>query len=442
MSDLRELLEDRRRAHRPEDGAFDRLARRRARSQRNQRIAAAVVVLIVLAGAAWGAIALRESTRPRPAGPPVSSLNVSKLRLAWSGSIGGLAAPATPVAGNGVIYVAADRLYTFSSACHGTRCGPSSVWAPPQWPTVSRPAVASDLVFVSAGSLYALPAECLVEPGPCEPAWMAPRRSGDMTGYSAPAVAGGVVYVNSSLGPYGFPVNCGSGGRECSPVWHGVEPGGFSSPAIEGGRVFVNGQERLSAYPVACQPDPLVCRPLWSTPHGGALSSPVVGDGMVFVHHEASTLYAFRQDCRSDGGTCAQSWSWSGPFDGNPSDGAVSRGMVYIAGPDGRLFAFLSDCGGQEGTCDPLWSVSSQASPRFVAQASAPVVADDLVFVYRDRLSAFPATCSGRAGDCRALWTSDVLAGQSHLTSPLVTDQAVYAVSPSGVVYAFTVVDR
>jgi hypothetical protein len=441
MSDLRDLLEDRRRAHRPQAGAFHRLVRRRARNQRNQRIAAAAVALVLLAGASWGAIALREATRQRPAGPPISRSNVSKLRLAWTASIGGRVTPVSPVAGNGVIYVAADRLYTFPSSCPGTRCDLLSTWEPPRWPVVSGPAVAGELVFVSAGSLYALSAECLAGPGDCPPEWIAPRQPGDAAGYSTPTVSGGVVYVNSSLGPYGFRVSCSSGGRECSPMWHGVESGGFSAPAVEGGRVFVNGEERLSAYPAACPGSPLVCRPLWSAPHAGSLSSPVAGDGMVFVHHGSSTLYAFRQNCRSDGGTCPPVWSWRGPFDDNPSDVVVSQGIVYVGGSDGRLFAFASDCAGGGRTCRPLWSASSEAPPSFTAQPPAPVVADDVVFVYTDRLSAFPVSCSG-GDDCRPLWSSDVLTARSHLTSPLVTDRAVYAVSPLGVVYAFTVMGR
>jgi outer membrane protein assembly factor BamB len=303
---------------------------------------------------------------------------------------------------------------------------------------VSKPAVAEDQVYVSAGSLYAHPADCGIRRSACEPVWVAPQPPGDTAGYSAPTVALGVVYVNTAMGPYGFPATCGTGGAECSPVWHGTIAGGFSAVEVSEGKVFANGPDGLSAYPVACPGDALACRPLWFAPHAGAFSSPVAGAGMVFVHHGASTLYAFAEDCRSDGGSCDPTWSWRGPFTGNPSDMQVSDGTGYVAGPDGHLYAFSIDCGSGGSTCSPLWSAALPRSATLGAQLPAPVVAANLVFVYSDRLSAFPASCSAR-DICSPLWTSDVLATRSHLTRPLVTPRAVYVTSPSGMLSAFTV---
>jgi outer membrane protein assembly factor BamB len=441
MSDVRHILEERRRAHQPEPGGFDRLVQRRTRRQRNQRIAAAGVALTLMAGAAYGAvIALREVRQGlRPAGPSISASNVSRLRLSWTGSMGGGVTPSAPVDGGDRIFVGADRLYAFPASCGDAACKPLWTWRPPEGRrVVSRPAVAGDLVFVSAGSLYALPVDCGTRSSACEPVWVAPQPPGDTAGYSAPIVAGGVVYVNSAMGPYGFPANCGTGGAVCSPVWHGSSAGGFSGVDVSEGKVFVNGPEGLFVYPVACPGDALACRPLWFAPHGGAFSSPVAGAGMVFVHHGASTLYAFPEDCRSDGGSCDPAWSWRGPFTANPSDMQVSDGLGYVAGPDGNLYAFAVDCGSRGSTCDPLWSAALPRSVTLGAQLPPPVVAVDLVFVYADRLSAFPARCS-EGDSCSPLWTSDVLATRSHLTSPLVTPRAVFVTSPSGLLSAFTV---
>src|SRR4029453_9681851 len=73
MSDVRHILEERRRAHQPDPGGFDRLGQRRTRRQRNQRGPAAGVALTLMAAAAYGAVIARREVRQglRPAGPSI-----------------------------------------------------------------------------------------------------------------------------------------------------------------------------------------------------------------------------------------------------------------------------------------------------------------------------------------------------------------------------------
>jgi hypothetical protein len=75
MIDEREHLERALRRFRPESGIVERVYRRRDRKQRNQRIAAAVVGLI-LAGTAWGVLArsfLSHGPVPADEPPPTPS---------------------------------------------------------------------------------------------------------------------------------------------------------------------------------------------------------------------------------------------------------------------------------------------------------------------------------------------------------------------------------
>src|SRR5919201_6903917 len=110
--------------------AFDRLMRRRARKQRNQRIATAVLALILAAAAIGGAIrVLRSAERQLPA-HRIDRTNVSDLKLAWSARLGAAdssvrfrslnyEAPYAPTVAGGMVFVGTDagKLYAFDASC-------------------------------------------------------------------------------------------------------------------------------------------------------------------------------------------------------------------------------------------------------------------------------------------------------------------------------------
>ncbi len=71
MSDYRDVLEKSRQQFRPELGGFERLRRRRDRKVRNERIATAVLALIIAAAVIGGAIKIfRSGGKETPATPP------------------------------------------------------------------------------------------------------------------------------------------------------------------------------------------------------------------------------------------------------------------------------------------------------------------------------------------------------------------------------------
>ncbi len=436
MSDVRSMLEDRRSELRPDRGGFERLARLRARRQRNRQIASALLALTVAAAGTSGAlIALRARMDSRP-DAPINPMNISGLELGWSASIKGPVNRSAPVVEGGVVYVSSNRLYAFPASC-----APASRPCRPLWVGVtgyeralSSPAVSDGMVYVSGGALFAFPAKCATDGSACQPIGRVDPLPGDINGFSAPVVSGGLIYVNSRSGPYAFAVSCVARGGTCRPRWHGAGPGGFSPPVIHEGLVLSNELEGLRAYPASCGTTALACEPLWTSPHGGALSSPVVADGRVFVHHGAGDLYAFPVSCGTRGSVCEPDWTWRPPFGYTAPTVAGSGAIVYV-GAD-RLYAFSASCGSGGAACQPLWTAEVPGSK--ASFLPAPAVGGELVFVATDRLLAFPASCRAREA-CRPIWTSRVLGTWQGISTPTVTERSVYVTGANGDLYAFTV---
>src|SRR5919201_1258667 len=83
--------------------AFDRLMRRRARKQRNQRIATAVFALILAAAAIGGAIRMLGNAERQVPTNRITKQNVGGLREAWSADTHGQ--PTALSASDGLVYV-------------------------------------------------------------------------------------------------------------------------------------------------------------------------------------------------------------------------------------------------------------------------------------------------------------------------------------------------
>jgi outer membrane protein assembly factor BamB len=221
----------------------------------------------------------------------------------------------------------------------------------------SSPAVVGGTVYVGSndGKLYAFDAtggdaNCTgaAPTRTCTPLWTA--ATGGLTLFSSPAVSNGVVYIGSEDGHlYAFDANGGdakctgaSPARTCSPLWKSEDIQTVeSSPAIAGGRVFVTSSLELAAFDAAgienCSGSPKVCTALWTAPVS-FYSSPAVANGVVYVE----TTYLDAYDAAGKQG-CVQTVCL--PLSSLEVDAStattpvVAGGMVYAGSLDGTLYA-------------------------------------------------------------------------------------------------------
>ena len=351
----------------------------------------------------------------------------------------------------------------------------------------SSPAVANGIVYNGDAGLAAYPADCATDGSYCAPIW------NGGTGYpdwNSPAVAGGMVYMQSVNGLFAFNVDCRSDGGRCPPVWTAPSANsGYTSPTIANGLLFVAvAAGRLQAYDVqSCASAGGVCAPMWSADLFGSepMSSPTVSKGVVYIVGNDGFLYAFDTRCATGGGTCSPIWQ-ANIHDRSQGTPAVANGVVYVATNDGNLYAFKVGCAKNGAACDPIWFAKTgsyvHGSPAvtddtvYVANttrlyafgvgcgtngalcqplwrsgwstdtggfASSPAVANDFVYIgtqgayqRNGRLLAYAAHCSAANGVCKAIWRSPFLGAMVN-SSPAVAHGMVYVASNSGRFYAF-----
>jgi outer membrane protein assembly factor BamB len=226
----------------------------------------------------------------------------------WTGSAGA-GIYSSPAVADGVVYVGSndDKLYAFAVGCNsgGETCTP--LWTGATDAMIgSSPAVADGRVFVGSedGKLYAFAVGCNSGGGTCTPLWTGNLQHSGHD--SSPAVSNGVVYVGSDDAKlYAFAVDCASGGGTCAPlwtgptgVWTGGNGGGWSAPAVANGVVYVGAQDgKLYAFAVGCNSGGGTCTPLWTGATGDQIwSSPAVANGVVYVGSVDGKLYAFGLD--------------------------------------------------------------------------------------------------------------------------------------------------
>jgi outer membrane protein assembly factor BamB len=238
------------------------------------------------------------------------------IRL-WSAALGGVVV-SSPAVVNGVVYVGSvdHRLWAFDAA--GVKgCGGSPTNCQPLWTgstggeIVSSPAVAGGVVYIGSNDnkLYAFDASgrkrCSGTPKTCTPLWTG--TTGERVG-SSPAVANGVVYVGSFDGKlYAFDATgrtgCSHAPKTCAPLWTSDTTGNIqlSSPAVANGIVYVNsyvmGSGRTFAFDAAgstgCSGSPKTCAPLVTLfTNDFGISSPTVVNGRVYVA-SGTTLRVF-----------------------------------------------------------------------------------------------------------------------------------------------------
>jgi serine/threonine protein kinase/outer membrane protein assembly factor BamB len=364
----------------------------------------------------------------------LSSSNVSRLVLDWTGSTGGTCClgelVSSPVVAYSIVYVGSfeGKLYAFkASGCGSSSCAP--LWTASTG-NIIFPSLAIVNGVVYAGSsdhkLYAFNASGCGRPS-CSPLWTATVKN---TIISSPTIAQGMIYVGSDDDNfYAFNAS-GCGSPSCSPVWM-ASTGGYieSSPAVANNVVYVGSLDhKFYAFQASGCGKP-VCSPLWTATAGSFIrSSPAVANNVVYVGSDDGKLYAFNASgCGKP--MCSPLWTDTAGKRIRSSP-AVANNVVYVGSDDDKLYAFnASGCGSP--SCSLLWTASTGD-----IIISSPAIANGVVYVGSEdhRLYAFNASGCG-SSSCQPLWTFTTKA--SIHASPAVANGIVYIVSYDSILYAF-----
>jgi outer membrane protein assembly factor BamB len=300
----------------------------------------------------------------------------------------------------------------------------------------SSPAVVDGVVYVGDDStdLYALDATTGKQ------IWR--YTTGD-TGFMAPAVANGIVYVNVANGVDA--VGATSGTR----IWHYqvFQPRGVT---VVDGLVYF-GSYQGGVYAV----DAATGVKRWFASTGAVETSPAVVDGILYVGADDDRLYAV------DAATGAIKWTFKAG-DYVRSSPSVADGVVYVGADDGHVYAVDGDTGTQiwafaltgyvesglgvsngvvyASAYKAIYAIRASDGTKLwvhkqtVGVASSPAIANGVVYV-GGIVNHDGALQALRASTGKLLWSrpmSDVVA-----SSPAVVDGVVYCGSPDGYAFAF-----
>lgn len=271
----------------------------------------------------------------------------------WSGAITGAGSndQSSPVVSGGVVYVAAGyNLYAFKAGgCGAAVCRPLWVSAGSTLDGSSTPAVSGGVIYIGGVSgLYAYSttvssARCSgTAPVTCKPKWIGNAANVGLYD-SSPAVANGVVYLTANPG-YGklFAFGTGCTSSTCNALWSytSTVPAGFSSPAVAGGKIYVDSTV-ASLYVF----DTSGAR-VWTAPAPGAgtgsAAAPTVANGVVYTGFKGrAEAYsaAGSTGCSGTPEVCAPLWTLVG------SNGAIwdtpiaVNGVVYARAFNGTTFS-------------------------------------------------------------------------------------------------------
>jgi outer membrane protein assembly factor BamB len=429
MSDLRSVLRERRRSYEPSPGGFDRLVRRRRRKQRNQRLAAGLVALVVTVAGTWGLVAVSRSLGTPTGAATIDASNVHRLDVAWTAAVGDT--PTPPVVGGNLVFVGSGSGVLYALDVDGGEV----VWLGRLRGSIrSAPAVSGDEVIVhtTAGLLAAFRTTCGTRGATCLPTWTA--RTGDDAG-SPPSIAGGMVYVNTGVDRLlAFPARCRADGDVCRPAWRGVVDvftgtNAIVAPALVDGSVWTVLDTSATIFQASCRTDGGRCEPINAQFTGAMRTGPVVGGDMVFLGSESGYVYGFPADCANP---CGSSWR---AVASEPTEPAVAGGVVYITGaPGGGLAAISQGCRSAGTPCTPSWTGDLHGSP-----TSSVVVANGVVYAGSSdgNLYAFPTTCPETGTVCAP--AAVVRIGSSIAKPAVYGDRALLVTARDGTLRALTV---
>ncbi len=268
------------------------------------------------------------------------------------------------------------------------------------------------------------------------PEWRAPVSRFD---YGAGAVvANGFVYYGSDFGMSVFPLDCGTGGVVCEPLWE-TDENGQRGPVVIGDLVFTGGGSFVNAYPALGCGQP-VCEPVMQLGPIGNFVWTITGAGDVVVVTTQTYSWPEPGVFVFDLSTCTMDPcepSWTGKVGAHELGSvAVARGSVYVGG-DHNMYVFdLAGCG--EELCSGSWM---GLTGRVGHADTTPSVADGFVYLLsaavdpNDRsLSAYHANGCAHI-TCKATWGADV--GVVSAGASLAVAQGTVFVSEYGRLDAF-----
>ncbi len=342
-----------------------------------------------------------DGSRLNPYENVLNPKDAGELGLKWSYNVGNLVYESSPAVVDGVLYIGAGSLYALDADTGAERWSyPLSNWA-------ASPALENGIVYSNSqdGNIYALNARTGAK------LWSSAIGSDD---YSSPAVVDGVVYVGS-----GYPNNSlyALDARTGAKLWSYATGNTVdSSPTVVNGVVYFVSQD-FNLYAL----DAKTGVKLWNYTIGSDVAvtnAPAVANGVVYVGTWIGNVYAINAD------TGTELWRFERCHSCALTSPAIANGVVYIGSEGGDVYAL----DGQTG--ELLWTYTT------ANVNSSPAVANGVVYVgsWGNGDYNFVYALNARTG--AELWTYAV--GYYVVSSPSVVNGTVYVGCWDDNVYAFS----
>ena len=235
--------------------------------------------------------------------------------------------------------------------------------------------------------------------------------------------------VSSPTGLTAFAVDCGTGGATCDPLWNAPTPApqppdggvgiedevvvGFSAPVGRYAEVLVSGPAGVYAFRTDCRTDGGVCGPEWIGRGAGSTEPPAVGAGAIYENTHLG-VEAFPVFCEQR--PCDPFWSARLPGSDTQTISAADEDLIVI---DGTAYRWN---GGQ---LVKVWR-GYVTTPR--SELSATAVDGRTIYVAADRVYAFAFDCGSLGAICHPTWMGP-LDPDSSWSQPAVGDGLVFASS-------------
>ena len=253
---------------------------------------------------------------------------------------------------------------------------------------------------------------------------------------SSPAVANGVVYVNTD-----FSINA-LNATDGTQIWSNEPqydvPVGFSSPTVADGVVYAGTNPLDNRGGNIYAMNATNGKTLWSTPALAGFatvpSSPTVANGVVYIGDEGAFGWAIpvntsiAQICYGvyalNAKSGAQLWNYNIGYSSGASPVVVS-GVVYYVPEEDNLYALNATSGAE------IWNCTTGIPKgELVNVDSAPAVVDGVVYLGSDEGNIYAFNSASGA----KLWNYTI--GNGTLSTPTVADGVMYIGSSDDNIYA------
>jgi outer membrane protein assembly factor BamB len=224
---------------------------------------------------------------------------------------------------------------------------------------------------------------------------------------SAPAVAGGRVFVGTNAGLEAVSTSTGS------VLWKALASTLFyASPAVVGATLYIGDGNNALMYALNATTGAVI----WSQSTGGAFeSSPVVVGNLVYAGGLDGKIYAFSTST----GKIAWTFTTGNFIDSSP---AVVNGTLYVGSTDHSIYALNAATGAL------IWSYTTGGEVE-----SAVAVSNGVVYVGSDDNKVYAINAAG-SGEGSLRWSYTT--GGLVYSSPAVAYGSVYVGSSDGNMYA------